>query len=157
MKKTTLILMKSCLQVTVVLALLGISYVFLRAGLKEYLEGKTDFSYSKQPITPEDVPVMTICIYSNKPLKYGRNIIIKTMATEKTWQNLSLGMNQFDGSNWEVEGKMKKEDGKRNILLKILHRPNYNSKCFWLKITYYQIEGWSGLLEKINPKVLVVL
>ena len=120
MKKQTLILMKSCLQVTVVLALLGISYVFLRTGLKEYLEGKTDFSYSKQPITPEDVPVMTICVYSNKPLEYGRNIIIKTMATEKSWQNLfgfgheSIWWLELGSRGKDAEGRRKTQHSFEN-------------------------------------------
>ena len=69
---------------------------FARQIIEEYLEGKTYFSFSKQPLKAEDLPIFTICFLGTRRLQYGLNIKITTFTrhTNSTY-TLLVGKNEI--------------------------------------------------------------
>ena len=49
--------------------------------IQEYMEGNTNFSVTKKPITQNDIPTATICIHAKMELNYGKDFNIMTLNT----------------------------------------------------------------------------
>ena len=83
-------------------ALLVTAYVFVKDTLQDYWEKKKGFSQSKEALTGNDLPTMTLCFEGKigHKLAYGKDIIISTWFDEIAFLNnesmntLQVGLNK---------------------------------------------------------------
>ena len=75
------------------------TYFFARELIEEYLEGKTNFSATKQPLRIEDMPTLTICLTGVIQLDYGTDVWISTFTqyTKNITSKLTIGKNDIHG------------------------------------------------------------
>ena len=86
------------LKAVVILILLVISYFFVSKMVEEYLEGRTNFSASRRPLSVQDVPTATICFKAGRKLIYGSNFLLKAFLPHTgSVQVLDRGWNKIKG------------------------------------------------------------
>ena len=66
---------------TINIALLIATLLFVEQLIQEYMEGNTNFSATKKPMTQNDIPTATICIQATMELNYGKDFHIMTLNT----------------------------------------------------------------------------
>ena len=102
---------RKSLEWSIYVTLVLTSAYFIGGLVKEYLAEKTNFSITKESITKEDLPTITICIYiraemedmeESRAIKYGQDYTIQTMDSSyelnpnATMITLSEGYNGHD-------------------------------------------------------------
>ena len=96
--------------------LFAATFYFIFHILQEFMEENTAFSVSKRPISSDDFPTATICLFGKRKFSYGEDFIIQTLQAssfnpidmKSSLINLSVGVNEYELL------------GKRLILLKEL-------------------------------------
>ena len=93
--------------------LLSTSFYLIHVMIKEYLAENTYFSVSKEPITIEDLPTITICIATRKnkndekgqprPVEYGQDFVIQIMESWLPWNNLNVSMKNLTVGSTKFE------------------------------------------------------
>ena len=80
-----------------ILALLVPNFILVRESFTEYLDSKTYFSHSKESLTSEDIPSVTVCFKANRKLQYGEDLSILTnfAYADQTIKTLEVGYNQI--------------------------------------------------------------
>ena len=73
-------------ELTINIALLITTLVLVEQLIQEYMEGNTNFSVTKKPITQNDIPTATICIHAKFDLNYGKDFNIMTLNTSSFGQ-----------------------------------------------------------------------
>ena len=63
--------------------LAGVTYNLLDGIILEFLEGKTDFAVSKQPVEIEDNPAVLLRFKVKEEIKYGQSSYFGTNALHK--------------------------------------------------------------------------
>ena len=109
----------STLEWSIQMILIMASVYFINEMVDEYLKENTSFSVTKQTITKEDLPTVTICLMTETEMTYGEDFIIQVMNSSiPPWDQdsanvamitLQDGINEYDFIA-----------GKREITLKLL-------------------------------------
>ena len=130
---------KSTLVKNVVFILLCSATIYLVGGIiQEYLKATTYFSLSKEPVTNEDLPSVTICFTSYDEMALGKDLAIHTAVQHK--------------SNWSLVGLKEGQHvfdffGKRRVTLKSMvvwqNTPLYRRTCIVMHL---------GLEEELKMK-----
>ena len=80
------------------------TYFFVHELFEEYFQGKTYFSASKQPLTVEDMPTLTICPSGSRTLEYGEDIWISTFTHySPSIHHLVMGQNYLQSHTIHLE------------------------------------------------------
>ena len=79
--KTNRVAASKLFELTIYVALLITTLILVEQLIQEYMEGNTNFSLTKQPITQNDIPTATICIHAKMELNYGKDFYIMTLNT----------------------------------------------------------------------------
>ena len=78
--------------------LLCSSLVFVTTMFQEYLDGASYIKISQAPITKDDIPVATICLSSNRKMKYGKDYKIQVQNVQVNQLNSSF-LSLLEGQN----------------------------------------------------------
>ena len=126
----------STLEWSIQMILIMASVYFINEMVDEYLKENTSFSVTKQTITKEDLPTVTICLMTETEMTYGEDFIIQVMNSSiPPWDQdsanvamitLQDGINEYDFIA-----------GKREITLKLLEVaqlvPRFHRNCLTMK------------------------
>ena len=80
---------------------LSVASFVVKINVHQYLEGSTYMSDSKKPMTKNDLPTVTICLWASRKLEYGTDFKIQAIQNYKnrsentTLLDLKVGRNDF--------------------------------------------------------------
>ena len=73
-----------------IVGLLILAYFSVKGVIQEYMAEETSFSISKQPLTDEDQPTLTICLAAETKLVYGEDFEMETVGDSNQTVSLEL-------------------------------------------------------------------
>ena len=84
--------------------LFSATFYFIFCILQEFMEGNTAYSVSKRPISNDDFPTATICLFGKRKFSYGEDFIIQTLQAssfnpidvKSSLVNMSVGVNEYE-------------------------------------------------------------